>query len=117
MGGWSHILESLLQGRCLDVISYSYLLSAFCSSRLSSCPSSVWNSFPPFFTGGFSWLFKLLLEDALLLQEALLTALCPLQAGWVDTPPLPLCPVSDPALDLFPSLLPASLGLQGQNSA
>lgn len=122
MCGWGHILESLLQGYCLEVISYSYLLSTFCSSRLSSRPSSVWNSFPPFFTGDFSWLFTLLLEDALLLQEALLTALCPLQAGWVDTPPLPPCPgifapVFDPALDLFPSLLPASLGLQGQNSA
>ena len=87
-----------------------------------SCPSSVWDSFPHFFTGGSSWLFKLLLEDALLLQEALLTALRPLQAEWVDAPPLPLCsgifaPVFDLALDLFPSLLPASLGLQGQNSA
>ena len=70
----------------------------------------------------FTRLFKLLLEDALLLQEALLTALRPLQAEWVDAPPLPLCsgifaPVFDLALDLFPSLLPASLGLQGQNSA
>ena len=113
VGGPGH-----LPAHCLQVISYSCLLSAFPSSGPSSCRSSVWNSFLPFFTGGFCWFFKPLLEDTLLFQEALLAALRPPQAGWVGAPPVPPYPgIFDPALDLLPSLLPSSLGLRGRNSA
>lgn len=84
VGGPGH-----LPAQCLQVISYSCLLSAFPSSGPSSCHSSIWNSFLPFFTGGFCWFFKPPLEDTLLFQEALLAALRPPQAGWVGAFPVP----------------------------